>query len=133
MKKITLCGSAKNHVFITKLADALTNKGFYVFIFPDARSLFTDNLSQQTKTIMAAGLTRDHFDKIKNADYVLFANLNGYIGNSATLELGCAVGQSKHIIALNHDEELARECLFHDVLGTEDINEIADIFTKRFR
>ncbi|MDR1206876.1 MAG: hypothetical protein LBK26_00470 [Rickettsiales bacterium] len=133
MKKIALCGSAKNHVFITKLADALTDKGFYIFLFPDARSLFQDILPQQTKIIMAAGLTHDHFGKIKNADYILFANLGRFIGNSATMELGCAAGLSKHIIALNHDEELARECLFHDVLETEDINEIADIFAKKFK
>jgi nucleoside 2-deoxyribosyltransferase len=132
MAKIAICGSAKNHEYIRKLAKSLEDAGFYVFLFPDARHLFQPELSDNVHYLMAAGLTYDHFEKIKKSDIVLFANLDGYIGNSATLELGVAVASSKHIIALNHDKELARECLFNGVLETEDIVKITAIMARKF-
>lgn len=132
MKTITICGSAKNHEYILKLDIALQESGFYVFTFPDARHLFKPDMSPDVQTLMAAGLTYDHFEKIKLSDIVLFANLDGYMGNSATLELGVAIGNSKHTVALNHDKELARECLFKDVIGSEDIPYIVEFMKNRF-
>jgi nucleoside 2-deoxyribosyltransferase len=132
MAKIVLCGSAKNHEYIKKLAKSLEDVGFYVFLFPDARHLFQPELSDKVHYLMAAGLTYDHFEKIKKSDIALFANLDGYMGNSATLELGIAAANSKHIVALNHDKELARECLFNDVLETEDIEKITAIMVQKF-
>ncbi len=133
MKKIAICGSSKNHTFITRLKEALEAKGFYIYLFPDARHLFQLDVPPMAYKLMAAGLTYDHFEKIKKADCVLFANLAGYMGNSATLELGCAASLSKHIIALNHDDELARECLFNDVLETEDIENIVKILSSKWK
>lgn len=110
----------------------MENAGFYVFLFPDARHLFQPDMPEKSRYLMAAGCTYDHFEKIKKSDIVFFVNLDGYIGNSATLELGVAVANSKHIVALNHDKELARECLFNDILETENIDEVVKIFIKRF-
>ncbi len=57
-------------------------------------------MPEKSRYLMAAGCTYDHFEKIKKSDIVFFVNLDGYIGNSATLELGVAVANSKHIVAL---------------------------------
>lgn len=133
MKKIAVCGSSKNHEKIKNLVKALENKGFYIFLFPDARHLFTPDLTQMIKYLMATGLTLDHFEKIKKSDIVLFANYDGYIGNSATMELGVAVASSKIIVALNHDEELARECMFNTIIESEDENVIAKFFATKFK
>ena len=131
-RKIAICGSTKNHEFIKTLANALESAGFYVFIFPDARHLFKPDMPAIIHKLMAGGLTYDHFEKIKKSDIVLFANLDCYIGNSATLELGVAVGHSKHIIALNHDKELAREVLFNDIIESEDIDAIVKFISTKF-
>lgn len=133
MKKIAICGSAKNHEYIKSLAESLEGSGFYVFLFPDVRQLFKPELPKEMHYLMATGLTHDHFEKIKKSDIVLFANLDGYMGNSATLELGVATALSKHIVALNHDNELARECLFCDVIESEDMDIIAKFLTKKFK
>lgn len=130
MKKITICGRAKNLEIINKLADALKEAGFYVFSFPFAKDVFKNDLPQLAYNLMCSGATYDHFEKIKKGDYILFANFGSDAGNSMTLELGFATALSKHIIALNHDQELARECLFTDILETENINEIVSKLLK---
>lgn len=132
MRKIAICGSARNYEYISELAKALENSGFYVFLFPNTKPIFQPEMPEKCHYLMTAGLTYDHFEKIKKSDIALFANLKGYIGNSATLELGVATAASKHIVALNHDNELARECLFNDVLETEDIEKITAIMTQNF-
>ena len=57
-------------------------------------------------------------------------NPNGYLGVGSSLELGYAVSLGKLVIALQHDEELARESLFDIVLETENVDEIVEQITK---
>ena len=48
-------------------------------------------------------------------------NKDGYIGNSTTLELGCAVALGKPIYALSDkDEELCRNALFRDFISSPE-------------
>lgn len=124
MKKIAILGSAKDHNAISKIATELEKNGFYVFLFPNARELRQTPLSETVLHLVDKGLIYSSFEKIKKSDYILFANINGYMGNSATLELGYATALSKHIFALNHDKELTRDALFTDVLETENSDEI---------
>ncbi len=131
MIKIAILGSAKDHAAITKIAQAMEKVGFYVILFPNARELRQSQLPQNILRLIDKGLTYCGFEHIKKSDYVLFANLNGYMGNSATLELGYSAALSKHIIALNHDKELTRESLFDDVLETEDADKIAQILIEK--
>ena len=133
MKKIALLGSAKHHTYVKNLADALEKQGFYIFLFPNASELRKMQFPETVLKLVDKGLTYDGFEKIKRSDYALFVNVGGYMGNSATLELGYCAGLSKHIIALNHDVELTRDALFNDVVGSEDIQTIVDYMVKHFK
>lgn len=133
MKKVCICGSTKNYEKIKILAKTLESKGFYIFLFPDVGHLFNLDLPEETRYLMTAGLTYDHFQKIKKSDIVLFANFGGYMGVSATLELGVAVATSKHIVALNHDKEIVRECMFNDIVENEDTDLIVEFLETRLK
>lgn len=133
MKKITILGSAKDYDIAAQIAKGLENNGFYIFMFKNARELRQTPMPESALKLIDKGLIYAGFDRIKKADYVLFINFNGYMGNSTTLELGYAAALSKHIISLNHDTELTREALFTDILETENIDEIVKRISEKFK
>lgn len=127
MKKIiTICGSSKNLEYIDKLQRALEKAGFDILSFQDTEKSFI-GLNEGAIIHIARSLTLNHFRKIEQGDIILFANLDGYMGISASMELGYASAQQgKIIVALNHDAEYTRQALFDTVLDEQAIDIVAN-------
>lgn len=121
---IAIFGSHKHQQFVSELKAALDAVGIKVSAYNDEQHLFVSDVPNQGHRTSAKQLIMNGFDRIKAADICLFANIDGYMGISATLELGFSVASGKNIIALNHDNELTREVLFTTVLETEDVDSI---------
>lgn len=78
-----------------------------------------NSMSESYKELVSAGLTFDHFYKIRMADVVFVFNKGGYSGISTTLEMGCAVALGKPIYALSKDkDELCRQVLIREIIKT---------------
>lgn len=122
MKSVVICGSSRFKKEIREFARELKDMGVLVFE-PHLHSGDEEweRLSDDFKNFAAMGLTYDHFRKIKIADVVFVYNKDGYIGNSTTLEMGCAVGMGKPIYALCEDKgEICRQILFQDIASSPD-------------
>jgi hypothetical protein len=120
MKSVVICGSKRFKSGIRKFAQELRRAGVVVYEpFLHQGADEWQKLSDQYKRFTALGLTLDHFYKIQVADVVFVYNQDGYIGNSVTLEMGCAVAMGKPIYALSDkDEELCRKVLVVDFVPT---------------
>lgn len=78
-----------------------------------------DDLPSDLKRYAFLGLTLHHMEYIKKADTVFIYNKQGYMGNSATLELGAATALGKTIFALQEDkEEPCRNVLIDYIIKT---------------
>ncbi|MFH1246494.1 MAG: nucleoside 2-deoxyribosyltransferase [Candidatus Liptonbacteria bacterium] len=122
MKSVVLCGSRRFKPEIREFGKKLKELGAVVFE-PYLHSGQDEwkELSGDYKRFVALGLTHDHFYKIKMADVVFVFNKDGYIGNSATLEIGYAVGAGKPIYALSADDaELCRHVLFREIIQSPE-------------
>ena len=124
MAIITACGSGRNKEFIHEICKKLEDKGYIVLTPPLHNIGKYDEIDSEGKLLLWKGATFAHFNRIKTSDVCIMVNPAGYLGVGSSLELGYAVSMGKLIIALQHDEELARESLFDVVLETEDVNEI---------
>lgn len=120
MKSVVLCGSRRFKKEIRQIENYLKSKGVVVYSphLHEGKDEW-NNLSQGYKELVSAGLTYDHFQKIKMADVVYVFNKNGYIGVSTTMEIGYAAALGKTIYAKENDgEELPRNILFKDIVKT---------------
>lgn len=120
MKSVVLCGSARFKPEMREFAQKLKSAGATVYEpYLHSGQNEWEQLSGDYKKFIALGLTHDHFYKIKMADVVFIYNKNGYVGNSTTLEIGCAVAAGKPIYALSGDNaELCRHVLFREIILT---------------
>lgn len=122
MKTVVICGSRRFKEEVKEFSEKLREMGATVYA-PHHHSGQNDweNLSPDYQKFVALGLTHDHFYKINMADIVFVYNKDGYIGPSATLEIGFAVGVKKPIYALSPDtDELCRHTLFREIISTPE-------------
>lgn len=122
---ITVCGSGKNKELIHSVCKKLEERG-YIVLTPPLHNIgkYTDHMDLEGETLLWKGATFAHLNRIKTADICVMINPKGYLGVGSTLELGYAVSLGKLIIALQHDDELARESLFDIVLECENAEKI---------
>lgn len=133
MHIITACGSGKFKPLIHGVCAELEKRGVVVLTPPLHNiAAATQGAAEPKETTLLAwkGATLAHFNRINKAELCLMINPGGYLGNSSTLEMGYAVAQHKLIVALRHDTELSRDCLFDVVLETEEVTEIANRIEK---
>lgn len=130
MISITACGSSSKYKkIIHEICDGLQKNGFIVLTPPLHDMNQFSNLNDEGRLLLAKGATFAHFNRIKTTDVCLMINPDGYLGTGSSLELGYAVAEGKLVIALNHDKEYARECLFDIILETEDVAEVVNRIT----
>ncbi|MBI3626611.1 hypothetical protein HY224_01025 [Candidatus Uhrbacteria bacterium] len=123
MKSIVICCSNKFAQEATAFAGRLRELGANVIepYYYDKSGGDWSRLHPFDKQFVAMGLTRDHFHKISLADVVFFYNLDGYFGNSTTMELGFAAALGKPVYALSDkDPELCRKILIREFVGTPE-------------
>ena len=125
MAIITTCGSGKNKELIHSLCKKLEDKG-HIVLTPPLHNIdkYASGMDLEGETLLWKGATFAHFNRIKTANVCIIVNPQGYLGVGSTMELGYAAALGKLIIALQHDEELARESLFDIVLECEEIEKI---------
>lgn len=123
MSIITACGSGKNKTLIHAICERLQQAGFIV-LTPPLHNIgkFEENVDDEGRLLLWKGATYAHLNRIKTADVCIMVNPGGYLGVGSSMELGYAVSLGKLVIALQHDDELARESLFDIVLESEDID-----------
>lgn len=121
MKSVVICGSRRFKPEMREFGKKLRELGAVVYEpYLHSGQEEWDALSDDYKKFVALGLTHDHFYKIKLADVVFVFNKDGYVGNSTTLEIGCAVAAGKPVYALAGDQELCRHVLFRDIIVTPE-------------
>lgn len=127
MAMITACGSGKNKELIHSVCKKLEEKG-HIVLTPPLHNIgkYTVDMDLEGETLLWKGATFAHLNRIKTANVCIMVNPKGYLGVGSTLELGYAVSLGKLVIALQHDDELARESLFDIVLECEDADKIAE-------
>jgi hypothetical protein len=121
MRSVVICGSRKFKDEARAFAAKLKKKGVVVFepIFNTNTEI--NNLSPDLKNYAFLGLTWHHFEFIRKANVVFIYNKDGYMGNSATMELGAAATLGKPIYALEEDKtELPRNVLFDAIIKTPE-------------
>lgn len=114
MKSVVICGSSRFVTEIRDFARQLKERGVVVYephLY--GASGAWDKISDSDKSFVAAGLTHDHFYKIRLADVVFVFNQSGYSGPSTTLEIGYAAALNKPIYAYSQqDQEICRRIIF---------------------
>lgn len=133
MAIITACGSGKNRTLIHDICDCLKERGQVVLTPPLHNIGKYESIDEEGTLLLWKGATFAHLNRIKTADICIMVNPGGYLGVGSTLELGYAVALGKFVVALRHDDELARESLFDLVLENEDPMQIADIINELFK
>lgn len=120
-KTIVICGSRKFKAEIREWALYLRSNGVIVFE-PYLQGYSFDSLgSEEYAYFIANGLTRHHFDMIKKADVCFIFNKDNYIGNSVTLEMGCASAMNRIIIGLEPDTtEICTDVLFDFYINSKE-------------
>lgn len=120
MKTVVLCGSKKFKPEMRNFAKRLRALGVDVFE-PHLTQMDWPSLGDDVRPHIAAGLTYDHFQKIRMADVVYLYNKDGYAGVSVTLEVGYAAALAKPIFAMSdQDDEWCRRILIHEVVTTPE-------------
>jgi nucleoside 2-deoxyribosyltransferase len=121
MKSVVICGSRRFKKGARVFAAKLKAKGVVVFEPFFNTDAEINNLSPNLKRYAFTGLTLHHFEQIRKADVAFIYNKDGYIGNSATMELGAAAVMGKPIYALEEDKtESARNVLIDEVIATPE-------------
>jgi nucleoside 2-deoxyribosyltransferase len=121
MKSVVICGSRRYKDGARAFAAKLRAKGVVVFepFFNTNKDI--DKLASDLKRYAFSGLTWHHFEFIRKADVVFIYNKDGYMGNSATMELGAAAVLGKPIYALEEDKtEACRNVLIDEVINTPE-------------
>ena len=93
MKIITICGSLKFQKEMMEMAEKMALDGNCVLTptYPVSNNLnITDNQLKYLK--------EEHFKRIELSDIILVMNVNNYIGDSTSLEIGYAKELGKKVI-----------------------------------
>lgn len=119
--KVVICGSRKFTDEIRELGRRLKAEGHIVFEPILNKNTAIDDLPSDLKRYAFLGLTYHHFEAIRKAEVCFIYNKGGYIGNSATLEIGYAAACAIPIYALEEDtSEPCRNVLFEAVLSVDE-------------
>jgi hypothetical protein len=109
---IALCCSTKFKKQARTMAKQLRNLGFAVYEPPLPSLSDWDQYSYHQKYFTAAGLTHNHFYKIRKCDAIYVLNVDGYIGVSVTMEIAYAAALNKKIFFMEQDDaEFSRKVL----------------------
>lgn len=123
MKSVVICGSSRFAQEIREFAEKLKKLGVIVYephLYRASGGIW-ENLSEFDKPLVAAGLTHDHFRKIRLADVVYVLNKKGYSGVSTSMEIAYGVALAKPIYAFSdNDEEICRKILFSGIVSSPD-------------
>lgn len=123
MKTVVICGSSRFSLEMEEFAKKLKDFGVVVFC-PYLYRKSSGNwgiISDYDKQLVVAGLTHDHFYKIRMADIVYIFNKDGYVGISTNLEIGYAAALNKPIYAFSRsDNELCRKTIFSGFIETAE-------------
>lgn len=115
MKSVAICGSSRFAAEIREFAKGLKEAGITVYephLYRASGGNWSE-LKDFDKKLVAAGLTHDHFYKLRLADVVYIYNQNGYSGVSTTLEIGYAAALDKPVYSYSgNDEEICRQIIF---------------------
>ena len=93
MKILTICGSLKFQKEMMEMAEKMALDGNCVLTptYPVSNNLnITDNQLKYLK--------EEHFKRIELSDIILVMNVNNYIGDSTSLEIGYAKELGKKVI-----------------------------------
>jgi hypothetical protein len=116
---IALCCSKKFKKEERKIATQLRTLGFGVYEPPLPTMEIFDNLSLEQQYFTLAGLTHNHFFKIRKADAIYVLNIGGYIGVAVTMEIAYAAALNKKIFFMEEEKtELARKILCDGIAKT---------------
>lgn len=121
MKTVVICGSRRFKTEIRNFEQELRDKG--VTVFPPILNMNAGirDLPDDLKRYSFLGLTWHHIEFIRKADVVFIFNKDGYMGNSATLEMGAAAALGKPIYALEDEkEEECRRVLIDEIISSAD-------------
>jgi len=121
MKSVVTCSSKRFRTQIRAFEKGLIESGIVVYSPPlhEGKEEWA-TLSEDYKRYICAGLTHNHFQRIRMADVVYVYNEGGYAGPSVTMELAYAVACGKPIYAFAHDDEICRDVLFTGLAQTPD-------------
>ena len=121
MKRVVFSGSMRFYDDMQPWATFLRSEGVTVSL----PSLITgpedfEKLNMEEQRKQKLFFIEDHNGLIDNSDVLFIFNPGGYVGNSATLEIGYALAFNKEIYALEHDSELVRDVLYSDYCRTPE-------------
>ncbi len=123
MKSVVICGSSSFAKEIREFAENLKKLGVVVYephLYRASGGVW-DNIAEFDRPLVAAGLTRDHFHKIRLADVVYVLNKDGYSGVSTSMEISYGVALGKPVYAFsNDDKEVCRKVLFSAIVSTPE-------------
>jgi nucleoside 2-deoxyribosyltransferase len=125
---VTLCGSGRFKDQIHDIGHQLENAGYFVMSPPlhEIDRLTEDSDSQELTDLVWKGATHAHLQRVAKADIVFVVNPDGYVGNSTTLELGYAVSEGKVLVAMQPDQEPARQVLYDEILDVDNPRKAVD-------
>lgn len=119
MRSVAVCSSRKFKDEVRAFEKKLRSKGVVVYEPIMNTNTGINDLAVDLKRYAFLGLTWHHLEFIRKADVVFIYNKGGYMGNSATLELGAAAVLGKTIYALGEDKnEPCRNVLFDEIIKT---------------
>lgn len=123
MKSVVICGSNRFAPEMREFAKNLKVLGVMVYephLYRASGGAW-EEIKEFDKKFVAAGLTQDHFYKMRMADIVYIFNKDGYAGVSVNMEIGYAAALNKPIFVFEEaDEELCRKVLFSRVVKTPE-------------
>lgn len=129
---ITLCGSARYRTEIHQICDELEAIGYLVLrppLYPLGE--WPGMKDDDTSALAWRGATLGHLERIRKSHVCVFANFDGYMGVSTTLELGFAAALGKVSFSVAADEEPARAALIDRVFEVKSPKGLASEIHKR--
>jgi len=124
MKSVVVCGSKKYNKEIAALCKKLQSAGVMVFEPSIGQPIFEDEKisSDYVTSKIFKGLTLEHFDWIRKADFCYVYNKDGYVGVSVTMEMSYAAALGKPVFALEPKTgDPCRDALIDKVLSPEQL------------
>lgn len=116
---IAICCSKKFKKEERKFAKQLRALGIGVYEPPLPGMDIFENLTKEQQYFALAGLTHNHFYKIRKSDAIYVLNIGGYIGVAVTMEIAYAAALNKKIFFMEEEKnELARKLLCDGVAKT---------------
>ncbi len=113
MKSVVFSGSIKNDRAMKSWAEFLINNGVIVELPKIGKdTAIWDTLSESEQRKQKLEFIIDHNERIDRSDVLFVFNVDGYVGNSVTLEIGYALAKRKKIYAFKKDDEQGRDVVY---------------------